>query len=129
MNVESESTKSSSGRAERPQSLLRVRVEAWILGVAVIVAFAGGFIFGGLGDKGSGSDPGIEQVPSDFGTVAPPLDDSQLSGTLPPGHVPVVDPSVTTTVAPGDGVPTTIPGAEPTATTVAQTPTTSTAGG
>lgn len=129
MNVESESTKSGGGGVERPQSLLRARVEAWILGVAVIVAFAGGFVFGGLGDKGSGSDPGIEQLPSDSGTVAPPLDDSQFSGTLPPGHVPIADPSASTTVAPSDGAPTTTPGADPTATTAAPTSPTTTAGG
>jgi len=129
MNAETESTKSSGSTGERPRSLLRVQVEAWILGVAVIVAFAGGFVFGGLGDEGTGSDPGIEQVPADLGTVAPPLDESQFSGTLPPGHVPIEDPSAATGGAPGVGAPTTTPGEQVSTTTAAPASPTTTTGG
>jgi len=128
MNTEAEPMDSRGGGAERPPSLLRVHVDAWVVAAAVVISFAGGFVFGGLGEKESTSDPGIEQVPSSFATFAPPLDESQLQGELPSGHPVIVDPNVTTTGAPTASTPTTSAPSSAT-TTAVPAPPTSTAGG
>jgi len=110
MNAESQPAESGGGGAGHRPSLLRVRVEAWVLGIVAMIAFGGGFVFGGLGDDAPASDPGFEQVPPPVESIAPPLDDSQLRGGLPSGHPAIAEPDAPgtpTSAVPGDAASTT----------------------
>ena len=104
MNVESTSPAPDGPRGA--MALWRLRVEAWVMVLAVVVAFLGGFLFAGLDEETSGQE---QQVPTGFSDtpsqnvtpIAPPLDESQLQSDLPEGH-PVVGEG---DVAPGQEAP------------------------
>ena len=73
----------------------KVRIEAWIAAVLMVVSFGAGFLIRGIVTEEQPATPIEQQVPGmPAGVVpAPPLTDDQLTGGLPEGHVPVEETS------------------------------------
>jgi hypothetical protein len=74
---------------ERPEggfgSVLRVRIELWLVVVFMALAFGAGIVVTALYDEPAASSVvGIQGTTGSF--VAPPLTDDQIAGGLPSGH-------------------------------------------
>lgn len=74
---------------ERPEggfgSVLRVRIELWLVVVFMALAFGAGIVVTALYDEPAASSVvGIQGTTGSF--VAPPLTDQQIAGGLPSGH-------------------------------------------
>lgn len=75
-------------------SVAKVRIEAWIAAVLMVISFGVGFIVRSVVAEDQAPPAQMEQqIPGmPPGVIqAPPLTDDQLTGQLPEGHVPVDD--------------------------------------
>ncbi len=74
---------------ERPEggfgSVLRVRIELWLVVVFMALAFGAGIVVTALYDEPAASS--VAGIQGSTGSlVAPPLTDDQIAGGLPSGH-------------------------------------------
>lgn len=71
-------------------ALLRVPVSLWLVVVLMAMSFGAGVIVKTISEPAT-STTTTTQLPTDFGTVAPPLTDDQIEGGLPEGHPETTD--------------------------------------
>ena len=74
---------------QKPPSALTAKVEVWLAGVLMLIAFAVGFVVRGVASDNSTPAPATDQqlTGTTNGIVpAPPLTDQQLQAGLPAGH-------------------------------------------
>ena len=78
-------------RPTQGTSVAKVKIEAWLAAVLMVVSFGVGFVVRAVVTEEQQPVPIEQQVPGmPEGIVqAPPLAPDQLTGELPEGHVPV----------------------------------------
>lgn len=89
MTSEPEDTMGTATMQERETTpfgaLLRVPVSLWLVVVLMAMSFGAGVIVKTISEPATTATT-TTQLPTDLGTVAPPLTDDQIAGGLPEGH-------------------------------------------